>query len=178
VATLWLGAAVALDWFGRMHAASGRWDAILVPGCRVWRGGVPSKALRRRVERAVELHKKGHAPEIVFTGGIGDHAPAEAVAAAKYAQELGITASVIRMEPRSKNTLENARYARELIGDRRILVVTDAYHVLRCKLIFERYFSSVMLVGVPLGKLPPFTDSMREVLAFVWLGLVMPFGAD
>jgi uncharacterized SAM-binding protein YcdF (DUF218 family) len=45
--------------------------------------------------------------------------------------------------------------------------VTDAYHVLRSKLIYERYFPEVRLVGVPLGRQPPLSDALREVGALI-----------
>ncbi len=170
----WVLGASALDLIGRAHTPSGRWDAIVVPGSKVWRGGVPSKALRRRVDRAVSLFKEGYAPELVLTGGVGKFAPAEAIAAAKYAEAAGVPSSALRIEARSQSTLENARFSHALIGDKSVLVVTDAYHVLRCRLIFGYYFPKVQLVGVPLGKTPPWGDSLREVLALAWFFVTAP----
>jgi uncharacterized SAM-binding protein YcdF (DUF218 family) len=165
---LWTGGAAALDRFGRAHEPVGQWDAIIVPGCRVWRGGVPSKALKRRVRRAADLFFQGYAKHLVLTGGVGSYPPAESIAASEYAEKLGVPRTAIRVETRSQNTIENARYARDVIGSKRVLVVTDAYHVLRCRLIFGRYFPEVHAVGVPLGKWPPVPESMREVLALGW----------
>jgi uncharacterized SAM-binding protein YcdF (DUF218 family) len=57
-------------------------------------------------------------------------------------------------EQNSKTTEENAQFALELLSDQmkmrsthkeemknwKIVVVSDTYHVLRCKLLFENYF--------------------------------------
>jgi uncharacterized SAM-binding protein YcdF (DUF218 family) len=170
----WAGGAWALDDYGRAHVAPdvpGQFDAIVVAGAPVWRGGVPSKALRRRTLAAVELWKAGHAPLLVLTGGLGQHAPPEARAAAALARENGVPESALRIEDRSRNTIENAAFSRELIGEKRVLVVTDAYHVLRSKLIYEHHFPEVGLVGVPLGRRPPLAASLREVAALVAFSL-------
>jgi uncharacterized SAM-binding protein YcdF (DUF218 family) len=172
----WTGGAWALDGYGRAHVAPdlpGRFDAIVVAGAPVWRGGVPSKALRRRTLAAVELWKAGHAPLLVLTGGLGLHAPPEAQVAAALAREHGVPDSALRIEDRSQNTLENAEFSRELIGEKRVLVVTDAYHVLRSKLIYEHYFQEVGLVGIPLGQRPPLATSMREVVSLLAFALLV-----
>jgi uncharacterized SAM-binding protein YcdF (DUF218 family) len=165
----WIGGAFGLDWYGRAHTAGGHFDAIVVAGAKVWRGGRPSKALTRRTDAGVELWKAGHAPLLVLTGGLGQHAPAEARVAAQLAREHGVPETALRIEERSKNTIENAAHARTLIGPIRVLVVTDAYHVLRCELIYRHYFPEVQVVGIPLGRRPPLTDALIEVAAIAAL---------
>ena len=165
----------ALDWYGRAQLPAGQHDAIVVLGARVWPGGVPSKALKRRTRRAVELWKAGYAPRVVFTGGVGAHPPSEAHAAATYALELGLPETSIELEDHSRNTIENARFTRALIGPARVLVVTDAYHALRSGLIFRRFFPAVHLVGIPLGRLPPYQESLREIVALAGYAAASPF---
>jgi uncharacterized SAM-binding protein YcdF (DUF218 family) len=164
----WFSSAFALDAYGRRQQAPGNWDAIVVPGAAVWRHGQPSKALRRRTLAAVELYAKGRAPILVLTGGLGQHPPAEAQVAARLARDHGVPEAALRVEERSQTTVENARYAREILGDKRVLVVTDAYHTLRCELAYSRYFAEVGMVGVPLGRRPLLAASLREVGALAW----------
>jgi uncharacterized SAM-binding protein YcdF (DUF218 family) len=170
---LWVGAAFGLDAYGRRRTASGQFDAIVVAGAQVWRGGRASKALERRTLAAVELFKAGHAPRLVLTGGIGEHPPAQARAAAELARSHGVPESAIVIEERSHTTLENAAFARDLIGPRRVLVVTDAYHVLRCEIIYAHYFPDARLIGVPLGRHAPILDSLREVGALIALSVAV-----
>lgn len=169
----WATLAALLDVYGRAHTSAGNFDAIVVAGARVWRGGRPSRALTRRTERGIELWKGGHAPLLVLTGGVGQHPPAEAEVAARIARERGVAGSALRIEDRSRNTLENAALARELLGPARVLVVTDAYHVLRCELVYGHYFPEVRVVGIPLGRTPPMQDALTEVGAIA----VLPFVA-
>jgi uncharacterized SAM-binding protein YcdF (DUF218 family) len=171
--TGWVVLAVLVDLYGRAHEKAGSFDAIVVAGARVWRGGRPSRALSRRTQVAIELWKSGHAPLLVFTGGVGQHPPAEAEVAARLAREQGVPESALRIENRSRNTLENAAFARELLGARRVLVVTDAYHVLRCELVYRHYFPEVGVVGIPIGRTPPMEDALTEVLAIA----ALPFAA-
>lgn len=165
---LWLGAAVGLDAYGRRAAAANAWDAIVVAGCRVMPDGLPSNALKARTHRAVELWREGKAPIIVFTGGVGDTPPAEAVAAGNLAMSLGVPASAIVLEDTSVSTEENARHAAQILGGGRVLVVSDAYHVFRCERVFARYFDEVRGAGA----ISPITTrsrgALREVAAIGW----------
>jgi uncharacterized SAM-binding protein YcdF (DUF218 family) len=172
----WVLAGCAVDWYGRSRKAHGQWDAIVVAGATVWRGGRPSKALTRRTLAGVELWKQGYAPRLVLTGGVGAHGPAEGVVAARIAREQGVPESALIVEDRSHSTEENARFARELLGASRVLVVTDAYHVLRSELIYRRHFEEAALVGLPIGKTPALASgALREVPALLWYLVTAPF---
>ncbi len=169
IAVAWVLAACAVDLYGRTQKPHGKWDAIVVAGATVWRGGRPSKALTRRTLAGADLWRQGYAPRLVLTGGVGAHGPAEAVVAARIAREHGIPEAALVVEARSRNTEENARYARELSGAGRVLVVTDAYHVLRSELIYGRYFEDAAVVGLPIGKTPALASgALREVPALLW----------
>ena len=172
----WCAAAIGLSWYGRRSpAAADRFDAIVVLGCRVMPSGRASVALAERTRRAVELWHAGHAPTIVFTGGVGDAPIAEAEAAAAIARERGVPDSAIVIESRSTSTEENARFAAELVRDhappglggaRRVLLVTDAFHVLRAERVFARYFGTVRGAGTINPHVwPRIRGSLREVVA-------------
>lgn len=172
----WLVAACGVDLYGRTRQPHGKWDAIVVAGATVWRGGRPSKALTRRTLAGVDLWRRGHAPLLVLTGGVGAHGPAEAIVAASIARAHGVPEAALVIEDRSQNTDENARFARELLGGGRVLVVTDAYHVLRSELIYRRHFADAGLVGLPIGKTPALASgALREVPALLWYLITAPF---
>ena len=165
---VWLLAAAALDAYGQRAApTSGRWDAIVVAGCRVMPDGRPSPTLARRVRRAVDLWKAGRAPLLVMTGGVGENPPAEAEAAARLARALGVPEFAFVRETRSKTTAENARFAAEVVDARRVLVVSDTYHVLRCEWLFGRHFAEVRGVGSTPEAWPRVRFALREVGAIV-----------
>lgn len=168
---LWLLAAAFLDVAGHQQLKGGTWDAVVVAGCRVDPGGTPSLALQGRTALAVELWGKGLAPVVLFTGGVGDYPPAEAVAAAAYAETLGLPRDAILTETRSTSTEQNAQFAAELLGSGRILVVTDSYHVWRAERVFSRHFESATGVGRTPLPLVRTRGALREVAAVAWYGV-------
>lgn len=160
----WGLGALALDAYGRRAApSSGKWDAVVVAGCRVMPDGRPSPTLARRVRRAVGLWKAGRAPLIVMTGGVGENPPSEAEAAARLAHALGVPESALVRESKSKTTAENARFAAAVVDARRVLVVSDTYHVLRCEWLFGRHFAEVHGVGSTPEAWPRVRFALREV---------------
>lgn len=163
----WSALAWGLDRYGQGRPdPQGRWDAIVVLGCRVFPDGRPSVALARRVEKAAELWAAGRAEVIVLTGGRGDTGVVEAEVAAAVAESLGVPRSAMVLETRSTSTDENARFAAEAIAGRRVVVVTDAYHVLRSERVFARHFEEAHVVGTVSPRWWARTQgALREVLA-------------
>lgn len=171
--SLWVLGAFLLDRAGSAAPPAGRWDAIVVAGCRVDPGGVPSLALQRRARLGVELWREGLAPRVVFTGGVGEHPPSEARAAADFAAGLGLPAEAALLEEGSTSTEENARLAAALLRERglpaeRVLVVTDGYHALRAARVFGRFFQEVRAVGSTPSPSVRARGALREVLALGW----------
>lgn len=144
----WVVIALLLDLMGRRSPAPGRsFDAIIVLGCRVFRSGEPSTALRERVKLAAALFEAERAPLIITTGGTGDSGHAEAEVAARVLMELGVPRRAVHMEARSTSTQENARYCAMQVPARNVLLVTDAYHCFRARRVFGRYFETVTTAG-------------------------------
>jgi uncharacterized SAM-binding protein YcdF (DUF218 family) len=172
LALLWGAAALALDGYGRREPRAGeRFDLIVVAGCRVMPDGRPSRALRRRVERAVGLWRQGRAPALLFTGGVGDAPVSEARASAALAASLGVPAAAMILEERSTTTEENARLAAALAPGARVLVVSDTFHVLRCERVFARHFAAARGVGSRNDAGPRARGALREVAALSWYAL-------
>jgi uncharacterized SAM-binding protein YcdF (DUF218 family) len=133
------GLAWVVDRFGQRERAVSA-DAVVVLGARVLAGGVPSGALRARTEKAVELYQRGLAPRLVFSGGVGVHPPSEARVMLALATRLGVPAEACVLEEQSHSTEENARFASRLLrelGARRVVVVSDPYHLLRARQYFR-----------------------------------------
>lgn len=168
----YLAVAIGLDRYGQ-RAPEGNFDVIAVAGCRVLESGEPSVALRRRVRVAVRLWKAGVAPQIVFTGGVGDYPPSEAEAAAVFAESLGVPRSAMHLESRSTSTEENALFAAEELGaNQRVVVVSSAYHVFRCERVFGRHFDEVVGTGAIESPWPRWRGAIREVFALASYALL------
>lgn len=126
---------------------SDHFDAIVVLGCRVVSEGVPSLALERRARHAARLYHAGLAPFVITTGGVGDSPPSEAEVAARVLIEEGVPERAILREDTSTSTQENAAFAKERFGGRRVLLVTDAFHTWRAARVFARHYEEVVAVG-------------------------------
>lgn len=111
----------------------------IVLGAAVWPGSMPSPTLRRRAETAARLYLDGAVAGLVATGGIGRHPPAEAEVARDIAVGLGVPPAAVILETRSRTTRENLASAKALLPDgARVVIVTDAWHLPRARLIARR----------------------------------------
>jgi uncharacterized SAM-binding protein YcdF (DUF218 family) len=168
----WCVAAAALDAHGRrVRPRPGTWDAIVVAGCRVLPGGVPSASLRRRAACGVSLWREGRAPVLVFTGGKAGASSSEAEAAASVACELGVPDDAIVIEDQSISTEENAARTAAMISARRVLLVTDCFHVFRATRVFARSFDEVGASATVPSPRARVEGSLREVasVAAYWI---------
>ena len=98
----------------------------------------PSTDALSRLRYAAHLHRALGKPVLVTGGAVLDYR-AEAPAM-KAVLENEFRVPVRWIERRSRNTLENARYSREILdaeGIRKIYLVTQAWHMPRARLAFE-----------------------------------------
>jgi len=98
-----------------------------------------------RVLYAAQMYKEGKAAHILLSGGDiewmdeGSTTPAEDMAA--ILTQLGVPQDALWLETESKNTYENALYARKMLDEQnitRILLVTSAMHMPRAVALFEK----------------------------------------
>ncbi len=98
-----------------------------------------------RMIEAVQLAQQYPALPVIFSGGSGAvlgsrHLKPEAELARRFFESFGIAAPRLRLEDRSRNTLENAIYTANLVRpspDQRWVLVTSAFHMPRAKALFE-----------------------------------------
>lgn len=107
------------------------------------RGGLAVNEAAERLTEGVRLARQHPDAQVVFTGGVGDYLWGEDAAQpiADYFADMGIDKSRIRIEHMSRNTYENAIYARLLLKPQpqeRWLLVTSAYHMPRAVGAFRR----------------------------------------
>lgn len=120
--------------------SSRKHDAIIVLGAAVYAGGQPSAALHRRVGHGTELLKRGFADRIIFSGGPKKGLPAEARVMRQLAVARGVSDGQILLEEASQSTLDNAVACSRICSENGwfdILLVTDAYHLWRAKILFR-----------------------------------------
>jgi uncharacterized SAM-binding protein YcdF (DUF218 family) len=135
-----IGLGAYIDLYGQGDQAAPA-HAIVVLGASVNAQGEPGDSLRARVLHAVELYERGFAPYLICTGGLGTYPPSEAAAAARLAIQCGIPERVIIQENASTSTWENATGTAKICrerGWRRVIIITDPYHLWRATRLFTR----------------------------------------
>jgi uncharacterized SAM-binding protein YcdF (DUF218 family) len=158
-------------------------EAVVVLGGGVTPDGVLSDSSMRRALHGILLYRKGLAPLLVFFGPVRDGGPAEAEVRAELAQALGVTPGVILAVADARTTREEALRGGALLqakGVRRILLVTDAYHMRRARTAFEQAGFEVLAapthdpssrVSRPEGRLVLMRHIVEERLAQLYYGL-------
>ncbi len=175
VAVSALASIVAIDQYGMTDRAQPA-DVIVVLGSRVYRSGQPGPSLTRRAKWAVELYKKGVAPVIICSGGLGPYPPTEAEAACDLAQSLGVPRSAVLLETQARSTEETSLYVAEIMRGRgwsSAVVVSDGYHLARTVMLFERagittYPSPAQVLTEPMNPVERFFREARELIAILW----------
>ncbi len=102
--------------------------------------------LRKAADRiwyGAKLYHAGKAPLIILSGGSDPqlHTISEAAAMQQLLLDLGVPASAILLEERSRNTQQNAQFSAELLRQRGIqtlLLVTSVSHMARSLAHFQR----------------------------------------
>jgi len=105
----------------------------------------PFSKRANRLTQTLELYKAGKIKKILLTGGSGylfGTEPSEANEAALFLERIGVPKADILIEPNSRNTFENAKNTKAVLGDsiqnQRLLLITSAFHMRRTKACFKK----------------------------------------
>ena len=116
-------------------------DAIVVLGAAQYNGR-PSPVLRARLDHALGLYRDGIAPLIVVTGGFGrGDTTSEAIVGRRYLLANDVPPEAVVAQSKGRTTAasmtEVAEWTRQR-GLRRVLLVSDPFHMLRLRLEARR----------------------------------------
>ncbi|MBX9400746.1 YdcF family protein [Lysobacter sp. BMK333-48F3] len=101
-------------------------------------GGRLDHDFEARLDRAVSLWRERPPASVVLLGGGADDEPTEAELARSGLLARGLSADApLRLEAESRDTLQNLRNARVLLGEgmrTRVTLLSSRYHLARCAL--------------------------------------------
>ena len=153
------------------NCALERFDAIIVLGAPADADGNPTPAQLARVAEAVREYERGVAPRLILTGGAVHNRFVEAEVMARTAEAQGIPADAIVVEPKARDTIENACYAERIMqahGWDSAEIISSASHLPRAGMIFSRLpLEWRAHAAPPLGPEPGSAQSILEVLKTV-----------
>lgn len=107
----------------------GDYQCIFVLGCSVLASGEPSKALKSRLDKAIELYKAGVAPKIFMSGDHSGQYYNEVGVMRKYAEANGVPKEDIFLDHYGVSTYDSFNRAKNVFCLESIVVVTEGYHV-------------------------------------------------
>lgn len=143
-------------------------DCILVLGCGVHDDGSPSDMLHDRLRRSVELYEAGAAPKLLMSGDHGRDGYDEVDAMKSFAVKAGIPSEDVFMDHAGFSTYESMVRAKEIFQAKKIIIVTQEYHLYRAMYIGEQLGMEVYGVSSNYRRYRNQDDmNTREVLARV-----------
>ena len=113
-------------------------DCILVLGCGVREDGTPSLMLRDRLEMGIALYESDAAPKLLMSGDHGRKEYDEVNLMKAYAIERDIPSADIFMDHAGFSTYDSLYRARDIFCAKKIVIVTQEYHLPRALYIAER----------------------------------------
>lgn len=113
-------------------------DCILVLGCLVKDNGAPSDMLSDRLRRGVELYDMGASGKLLMSGDHGREGYDEVSAMKRYALNAGVASADVFMDHAGFSTYESLYRARDVFCAKKIIIVTQEYHLYRALYIAEK----------------------------------------
>lgn len=146
-----------------------KYPFALLLGCAAHDDGSPSNSMRERTQLAIEAWQKGEYDVLIVSGGAVKN---EFVEADLMADLIGrqVSMPVIR-ERNARNTWENFKHTREMIGDVPLLIITGDLHARRTNAIARQFFTRYAVLSYPDFKLRRMQREIPSRLLYIWLEL-------
>lgn len=140
-------------------------DCILVLGAAVW-GDNPSPMLEDRLLEGINLYKNNVAKKIIMSGDHGRTEHDEVNIMKDYAIEKGVPSEDIFMDHAGFSTYESIYRAKEIFKAKKIVIVTQKYHLYRALHIANKLGLEAYGVGSdPRRYVGETNREVREILA-------------
>lgn len=140
---------------------------LIVLGFPADSNGNPGPILQSRLDKAIELYRKGLAGKIIVTGAAVDNEFVESEVMAVYCIQHGIPAADIYVESNAKNTYENARMVNKIMlekGYENAIVVTSGFHKMRAAMFFSGVMTKFKIETAPFPDGFPFLKRLLYIV--------------
>jgi vancomycin permeability regulator SanA len=120
------------------EAATVKADCILILGAGVWDNGQPSQMLQDRLMQGIDLYLAGVSDRILMSGDHGRKSYDEVNTMKDYAIARDIPSEHIFMDHAGFSTYESMYRARDIFKAKKVVIVTQRYHMYRALYIASR----------------------------------------
>jgi len=140
-------------------------DCIIVLGAGVWKDK-PSQMLEDRLLQGIDLYKNNVSNKIIMSGDHGQEEYDEVNVMKSFAIEKGIPSENIFMDHAGFSSYESIYRAKEIFGAKKIVIVTQEYHLYRALYIANELGLEAYGVGAdPRQYVGATYRETREILA-------------
>lgn len=140
-------------------------DCIIILGAGIW-GDKPSPMLEDRLQEGINLYQNGLSDKIIMSGDHGRKEYDEVNIMKNYAIEKGIPSENIFMDHAGFSTYESIYRAKDIFQAKKVVIVTQKYHLYRALYIANRLGLEAYGVGAdPRQYVGAFNREVREILA-------------
>ena len=113
-------------------------DCIMVLGAGIIDSETPSPMLKDRLDAAIMLYKAGAAPKILLTGDNGTNEHNEIHVMLNYTRDAGVPDEDIFCDHAGFSTYESCYRAGSIFLIKKMIVVTQKYHLFRALYLAEK----------------------------------------
>ena len=106
-------------------------DCVIALGAMVWGKDTLSHMLEDRVLGAIDVYERSGAKKILMSGDHGQKDYDEVNAMKKYALEKGVATDDVFMDHAGFSTYETMYRARDVFQAKKVIIVTQKYHLYR-----------------------------------------------
>lgn len=106
-------------------------DCIIVLGASVLEDQTPSHMLEDRLKKGIEVYYETNVPKLLMSGDHGGIYYDEVNVMKNYAIEAGVPSEDIFMDHAGFSTYESMYRAKEIFGAKKVIIVTQEYHLKR-----------------------------------------------
>lgn len=106
-------------------------DCILVLGCAVWNNETLSDMLRDRVTVGLTLYNNGVSEKLLMSGDHGRKDYDEVNNMKQFYVDAGVDPDVVFLDHAGFSTYESMYRARDVFGVKKVVIVTQGYHLYR-----------------------------------------------
>lgn len=156
-------------------------EAVIVPGASVYRSGKLSPVLRQRMEGALVFMGLHREAKLFLSGHSIPHGYNETVAMVEFARRRSVPREYILLDEKGRSTYVTLLNFRRAYGNRRILIVSQDYHLPRAVYIARTMgmeASGLVVSGAPAGSNIPFREYFVRLKDFLLLRISNWFNAD
>lgn len=163
---IYMKQAVSDNIISEQEAATLNADCILILGAGVYSNGSPSPMLEDRMLQGIKLYEKGASKKLLMSGDHGRVQYDEVNVMKQFAIDKGIPSEDVFMDHAGFSTYESIYRARDIFQAKKIIIITQDYHLYRALYISKELGLDAYGVAANLGTYGgQRSRDLREVLA-------------